>query len=1008
MGAMVRFFAFFLLIGIIFPASAAEVLQEFLYRPEQDEAEIVFFRRNHTSIRQTSQGEFGRVAGKRAGWRVNCAAEPENTYFEFCFPGGKKLSDFTVAEVRIQVFLPVNHSVDDLNLRLQDVDGEVFQFRRKLPAGKNRWTEISYHVETNAPKAESWGGGKKANKKLDAPLRLVGITGDLKRTAGEIGIGEVVLNVINSNAPVLPEVMTGSGTPIHVLKPGEEEKLALEFRNPRPRMASAVAEWQLIGVRGETLEKRQQTLRLSPGEVKLRKLPVPKQFGVYRILTEVKDSDPAVKPVKKELRFAYMKPAGPTPLEKNDGFLFGVCSHPQRHVSADQDLEAMAAAWCGVKALREDIDWARIQPARNRWEFQSFDGVVRRFGKVGIDVMPILSYCPAWAAAADWKPKSLSRANATMNRRPDYEYWRQFLRKVAERYRNAVRFMEVWNEPDLAIFANFSAEEYVKMLETAYAEIKNTAPEIQVLTGGFSNLPERSSPQLMPAVIRSGKYDVLAFHGHGLFGGYLYQITRICSAYGNRKPWFANETALSSMVYGEEVQAQTLFRKLIYSWAKGSIGYNWYDLRNDGFDPANNEHNFGMITADFYPKPVYVAYNSLANLYRGGTFLKPLSLGSEIHGYLFRGQDGGMLLAAWSDTGDDRILPLAVSGVTGSAETVDLYGNVRKLPVKNGVAIFEIGQEPATLCVSGQTEEIQVAGALVRPAGKLEIVPGGHAVFAFEIYNPEHRSREYHVQLSLPPGLSQTAAVTPLRLAPGENRKVGFPVRAEESFRSLPGKTKELMLSLGDRSFRYRIETVTLMPARGYHSEPDFELNSAEQVYSLVPNSPETAHLFWKGPRDLSAKIWLGRDGNNLLLRAEVVDDRHTQPYTGERVWQGDNIQFAMVLPGQKGNWEIGLTRTDAKRPEVHVWLAPERFQSAKTASQIVLNTSREEKTGLSRYEARIPFSAIGLTDAVMRRGFQFNLLVNDNDGAKRESFIAIAPGLGDNKDSSQYPVVRF
>ena len=198
------------------------------------------------------------------------------------------------------------------------------------------------------------------------------------------------------------------------------------------------------------------------------------------------------------------------------------------------------------------------------------------------------------------------------------------------------------------------------------------------------------------------------------------------------------------------------------------------------------------------------------------------------------------------------------------------------------------------------------------------------------------------------------------------------------------------------------------MPTRGYHSEPDFELNSAEQVYSLVPNSPETAHLFWKGPRDLSAKIWLGRDGNNLLLRAEVVDDRHTQPYSGERVWQGDNIQFAMVLPGQKGNWEIGLTRTDAKRPEVHVWLAPERFHPAKTASQIVLNTSREEKTGLTRYEARIPFSAIGLTDAVMRRGFQFNLLVNDNDGAKRESFIAIAPGLGDNKDSGQYPVVRF
>ncbi|WP_419645558.1 hypothetical protein [Victivallis vadensis] len=42
------------------------------------------------------------------------------------------------------------------------------------------------------------------------------------------------------------------------------------------------------------------------------------------------------------------------------------------------------------------------------------------------------------------------------------------------------------------------------------------------------------------------------------------------------------------------------------------------------------------------------------------------------------------------------------------------------------------------------------------------------------------------------------------------------------------------------------------------------------------------------------------------------------------------------------------------------------------------------------------------------RAGFRFNLLVNDNDGFGRESFIALAPGLGESKDPGRYPVVKF
>ena len=114
----------------------------------------------------------------------------------------------------------------------------------------------------------------------------------------------------------------------------------------------------------------------------------------------------------------------------------------------------------------------------------------------------------------------------------DYEKWADVCVNIIRHYNEGwnngfswnIIYWEIWNEPDLYMFANFPEDEYVRMLETAYDEIKRVAPELQVFCGGFACLPGQSgragNPRVMPAVIRSGKYDIFAFHGHGLFGGY--------------------------------------------------------------------------------------------------------------------------------------------------------------------------------------------------------------------------------------------------------------------------------------------------------------------------------------------------------------------------------------------------------------------------------------------------------------------------------------------------------
>ena len=187
---------------------------------------------------------------------------------------------------------------------------------------------------------------------------------------------------------------------------------------------------------------------------------------------------------------------------------------------------------------------------------------------------------------------------------------------------------------------------------------------------------------------------------------------------------------------------------------------------------------------------------------------------------------------------------------------------------------------------------------------------------------------------------------------------------------------------------------------------PDFTLAHRRQVRELFTGDPSRGHLLWKGPRDLSGRVSLGTEGANLLLLVRVTDNIHCQPERGANTWMGDNVQFALELPGRKDAWEFGLTRLADGSPEVWCWNAPEGFAPASAARDIALATSRKGTETV--YRAKIPFETLGLTPELLKKGFRFNLLINDNDGGGRQGWISIAPGIGERKDPSQFPFVIF
>jgi polysaccharide biosynthesis protein PslG len=110
----------------------------------------------------------------------------------------------------------------------------------------------------------------------------------------------------------------------------------------------------------------------------------------------------------------------------------------------------------------------------------------------------------------------------------------------------------------------------------------------------------------------------------------------------------------------EQIQGKYLARQWLNNLANGIVLSIWYDLVEDGVDPKNPEHHFGIVrntspggkTKIFEPKPAYTSAKTLIYFFRGFQFHKRLSAGKADDYILnFRNpKTGEVRLAVWSNS----------------------------------------------------------------------------------------------------------------------------------------------------------------------------------------------------------------------------------------------------------------------------------------------------------------------------------------------------------------------
>lgn len=303
----------------------------------------------------------------------------------------------------------------------------------------------------------------------------------------------------------------------------------------------------------------------------------------------------------------------------------GMCIHlaDQKGATASREFDLMAAM--NVKWVRADFDWSDIErePGQFNWSYQ--DRVVQEAMARQMQVIAILTYTPGWA-----RPPGTT-SHAPPERVSDYA---AFAHAAVTRYAPlGVRTWEIWNEPNASEFwqPRPDPERYAELFRAIAGAVRAVDPGATLLTGGLtrgadaadgSRLSQMTYLEHLYANGAAQLADAVAVHPYSfpwlpmqdspsLVGGFddLPRLRSLMVRHGDtdKKIWITEFGAPTGTVPGamsETDQADTIrqARRQVQSWTwAGPLIY--FELRDEGTDPADIQQHFGLVRRDWSLKP---------------------------------------------------------------------------------------------------------------------------------------------------------------------------------------------------------------------------------------------------------------------------------------------------------------------------------------------------------------------------------------------------------------------
>lgn len=329
-----------------------------------------------------------------------------------------------------------------------------------------------------------------------------------------------------------------------------------------------------------------------------------------------------------------------------------VTTDSPRHRSWDIQKSIQAASALGVGWIRDEIFWNQYETEKGRYQLPpralEWIGAANAAGLKVLLIFNADRNNVQKLYSDPYNPDAYARAAANLARELRGEIHALEIINEPHNFGYNRHYGGTWNgyEPQTGQDSPWIGA-YVKLINTAASAIRRANPDVKIIglgspapanfrkiaqglaseIDGITDHPYsfRTIPELVPFVDHPAyaKRDgILTADAQGSFASQV-RLYREHSARHNgpKEIWFTEWGFPNYQEYppkqyaGYSLEAQAKYAQRRYAECLG-LGVEmsiWYDLKDDGVDPYDPESNFGLMTFDFAPKPVYAAVQRLAS-----------------------------------------------------------------------------------------------------------------------------------------------------------------------------------------------------------------------------------------------------------------------------------------------------------------------------------------------------------------------------------------------------------
>ncbi|HXT41085.1 MAG TPA: cellulase family glycosylhydrolase [Candidatus Angelobacter sp.] len=380
----------------------------------------------------------------------------------------------------------------------------------------------------------------------------------------------------------------------------------------------------------------------------------------------------------------------------------------------ERDLDMIAAA--GFRFIRMDFGWAAIERKKGEYEWSEYEELTASLEKRGIRPYYILDYSnPLYEETVTGK-NPISGAEHRDTASPQHPQsvaaFARWAAAAAQHFHGRHVVWEIWNEPNISFWKpKPDAGQYTALALATCKAVRAADPQATIVAPATSTFPW----EFLDRFLKSGVLEYLdgvSVHPYrskerppetatadyqrlrGLIERYAPDEA------GKKIPIISGEWGYSSNTKGvsPEIQAAFIARQQLSNLLNGVPISIWYDWKNDGEDPNENEHNFGTVIYNLKPKPAYTAIQTLTRELSGYRIARRHDTGNEKDFVLvLMNANGETKLAVWT-VGEAHNVTLGLMPTTATTITcVGSGGEKRKLRVEGNRLIVELTAAPGYL-----------------------------------------------------------------------------------------------------------------------------------------------------------------------------------------------------------------------------------------------------------------------------------------------------------------------